>query len=616
MPMKKRSALCAALALVLLLTGCRGRTSTTASQVHIRDYAGVPAYEQPTADGGADGTSATIDPNADIQIDVWVDGTPSMAGFVAGDLATAYRKALPRIEETAYNTWINAQVDYYRFEISLLPEDFADIEGMDEYLNESGQTLEAFTRSLYAFAPISAGDTVRAYEQADFYSKTTYFADYSAGTGGVLEDVTDQVRSIAAVNWDSQSLPPLRTALTMADPDSLNVIVTDLYEEKGMVESIGRLMTERFLSQGKTVAVLGIQSEFAGPIYDIGESDQTIHYGVDENRSFVEYKPHPFYLLLIGAESEVNAFAQALQEKFDAEIADNEFYTCEVQLMKTGDWGEASDYSDITGFATDGVLTGQTQQDETQLASGQVADLRYTIPRQEATARGQTPAPAADVQSLSFDFTVPVSVVTDKDVDFSTFTFTAEAQVERTVLQEVASGRRTGSDAGAATAEETGLPITATVGSSRYAGDFAADETAAALVQSVEVVSVGAAQRDGETLTCPVTFRVTMQAPEDIGIYRILLSASAQSPADLFPTDLEPWVDEWDISVADELTWLSDPESFDGSKTLYLKRIMNQLVVSSNTVQTTGENALSPTHELVRFYVDLYVDEQGYFRTE
>ena len=128
--------------------------------------------------------------------------------------------------------------------------------------------------------------------------------------------------------------------------------------------------------------------------------------------------------------------------------------------------------------------------------------------------------------------------------------------------------------------------------------------------------AVGTAQRDGETLTCPVTFRVTMQAPEDIGIYRILLSASAQSPADLFPTDLEPWVDEWDISVAAELTWLNDPESFDGSKTLYLKRIMNQLVVSSNTVQTTGENALSPTHELVRFYVDLYVDEQGYFRTE
>lgn len=218
MPMKKRSALCAALALVLLLTGCRGRTSTTASQVHIRDYAGVPAYEQPTADGGAGGTSAAIDPNADIQIDVWVDGTPSMAGFVAGDLATAYRKALPRIEETAYNTWINAQVDYYRFEISLLPEDFADIEGMDEYLNESGQTLEAFTRSLYAFAPISAGDTVRAYEQVDFYSKTTYFADYSAGTGDVLEDVTDQVRSIAAVNWDSQSLPPLRTALTWPTP--------------------------------------------------------------------------------------------------------------------------------------------------------------------------------------------------------------------------------------------------------------------------------------------------------------------------------------------------------------------------------------------------------------
>ena len=61
---------------------------------------------------------------------------------------------------------------------------------------------------------------------------------------------------------------------------------------------------------------------------------------------------------------------------------------------------------------------------------------------------------------------------------------------------------------------------------------------------------------------------------------------------------------------------MNDPSSFDGSRTLYLKRIMNQLVVSSNTVQTTGENALSPTHEIVRFYVDLYADEQGYFRSE
>ena len=180
----------------------------------------------------------------------------------------------------------------------------------------------------------------------------------------------------------------------------------------------------------------------------------------------------------------------------------------------------------------------------------------------------------------------------------------------------MASGRRTGSDAGAAGAEETGLPITASVGSNRYAGDFAADETAAALVQSVEAIAVGEAVREGETLTCPVTFRVTMRAPEEIGIYRLEIRALAQCPADLFPTELEPWVEDWDISVADELSWMNDPSSFDGSRTLYLKRIMNQLVVSSNTVQTTGENALSPTHEIVRFYVDLYADEQGYFRSE
>ena len=202
----------------------------------------------------------------------------------------------------------------------------------------------------------------------------------------------------------------------------------------------------------------------------------------------------------------------------------------------------------------------------------------------------------------------------DKEVDFNTFTYAGSAQVQRTVMKEVASGRRTGRGEVQETGE--GLPITATVGSSRYAGDFEADETAQALVRDVTAVSVGAVTRDGDEQVCPVTFRVTMESPKEIGVYRLLLSASVQCPADLFPTDLEPWVDEWDVSVADELTWTSDPGTFDGSKTLYLKRIMNQIVVSSNTLKTTGDNELSPSHELGEFYVDLYADQQGYFGNE
>jgi hypothetical protein len=611
--MRKRTAICAALALALMLTGCRGRGGAAASQVHIKDYAGVPAYVQPVLEKGGAGGGA-IDPNERVQVDIWVDGTPSMAGFVAGDLATTYRKTLPRVEETAYNTWINAGVNYYRFEVSLLPEDFAGIAGMEEHLASSGQTIEAFTRGLYAFAPIAQGAKVRAYEEASFYSKTTYFENYTAGEGSVMQAAAEKVKAIAAVNWDSQALPPLRTALTMADPDHLTVIVTDLYEEKGMVEKIGNLMTERFFSSGKTVAVLGIQSEFAGLIYDIGESDLTIGYGVDENRKFAEYKPHPFYLLMIGDENQVNYFANALKSRLDSEITDNEVYASNLQLMKTGNWGDASDFTEITGFAADGTLTAQTKKDQQKLDAGQVCDLRYTLPRATAAGRGQSATPEPVQGTLSFEFTVPVRVLSDKDVDFSSFTYTGEAQVQRTALHEVASGRRGGRGEVQDTGE--GLPITASIGSSKYAGDFVDDEEAAALVREVAFVSAGAAQRDGDELTCPVTFRVTMDAPGEIGIYRMKLGLTVQCPADLFPTDLEPWVGEWDISVADELNWIADPAAFDGSKTLYLKRIMNQIVVSSNTLKTTGENALTPTHELASFYVDLYVDEQGYFAGE
>lgn len=616
--MKKKSMLCAVLALLFLLTGCRGRNTASAEQVHIKDYQGIPAYTQPTLSQSGSGSTAAIDPNAYVDVDIWVDGTPSMAGFVAGDLATTYRKTLPRVEETAYNTWINANVNYYRFEISMLPEDFADISGMDDYLAGSGQTLEEMTRELYAFAPITAGTKVRAYEQSSFYGKNSYYESFSAGDSDVMKAVTKKVKSIAAANWDSQTLPPLRTALTMVNPDHLSVIVSDLYEEKGRVEQIGKLMTGCFFEQGKTVAVIGVQSEFAGLIYDIGESDMTIGYGVDENRKFSEYKPHPFYLLVIGDENEVNYFAQAIKSKLDAEITDNDVYSSEIQLMKTGDWGASSDSTEVTNFYPDSNLTAQTSADQRKLDAGQVCDLRYTMPRAVSSGRGQqaeqTGTSVSAPETLSFEFTIPVRIRSDKEVDFNTFTYAGSAQVQRTVMKEVASGRRTGRGEVQETGE--GLPITATVGSSRYAGDFEADETAQALVRDVTAVSVGAVTRDGDEQVCPVTFRVTMESPKEIGVYRLLLSAAVQCPADLFPTDLEPWVDEWDVSVADELTWTSDPGTFDGSKTLYLKRIMNQIVVSSNTLKTTGDNALSPSHELGEFYVDLYADQQGYFGNE
>ena len=83
--------MCELLEMLFLLTGCRGRNTASAEQVHIKDYQGIPAYTQPTLSQSGSGSTAAIDPNAFVDVDIWVDGTPSMAGFVAGDLATTYR---------------------------------------------------------------------------------------------------------------------------------------------------------------------------------------------------------------------------------------------------------------------------------------------------------------------------------------------------------------------------------------------------------------------------------------------------------------------------------------------------------------------------------------------
>ena len=61
--MKKKSMLCAVLALLFLLTGCRGRNTASAEQVHIKDYQGIPAYTQPTlSQSGSGSTAASTSP--------------------------------------------------------------------------------------------------------------------------------------------------------------------------------------------------------------------------------------------------------------------------------------------------------------------------------------------------------------------------------------------------------------------------------------------------------------------------------------------------------------------------------------------------------------------------
>lgn len=85
------------------------------------------------------------------------------------------------------------------------------------------------------------------------------------------------------------------------DPkNSLQVIVTDLYQEKAQWEElVANLKDHYLLKEGSAVGIIAVQSDFLGTIYDVG-LDGRPYFNIRTN--------HPFYILVLGNYSHVKTY--------------------------------------------------------------------------------------------------------------------------------------------------------------------------------------------------------------------------------------------------------------------------------------------------------------------
>lgn len=184
-----------AIVMALAVAGC-GRQ--TGSQNTISPW-------PPTPDQEVVGENAS---EPDLHLNVYLDGTVSMQGFVA-DGHSHYARFLQDLEGTALGQWSSTDVQYFKFGSRI------------RKLTNRQEFLEATSKAFY----VEHG----------------------------MAETTD-----------------IDTVLAQLDLGRLNVIVSDLFEADGDVNPLVDKLKNRLLRTGAAVGVLAIPSEFDGTVYDAG----------------------------------------------------------------------------------------------------------------------------------------------------------------------------------------------------------------------------------------------------------------------------------------------------------------------------------------------------------
>lgn len=199
-----------------------------------------------------------------IQAKVYVDGTPSMNGFVTIE-GSRYARALRSLNLAITGKWKDAQIQFYRF-----GDDRREVLTPADFLN--------------AQKPI-------------FYPKTP--EDVAANYPWFVNSEINNV-----VNADKPS------------NDSLVLIVTDMTENNQNMRDVFESLKQKYLNAGFSVGVLAQRSQFNGTVYDVGNNNESFEWNTNlpERKKNGDKSYRPFYILMLGRYANINYFYERLVE--------------------------------------------------------------------------------------------------------------------------------------------------------------------------------------------------------------------------------------------------------------------------------------------------------------
>ena len=253
---------------LLILCGCVGCGNGEKANQFFSDELQVldkePEYEQPE----------------DIKkVGVYVDVTPSMKGFL-GMQTESYKKI---VRETRYMICLD--------EISKIIAGSFDKETVTCYRVDTPlwKTRE---------------NVLNRAKEKSYYDYVIYNNDSDYEKIDLIEEDGDEYKSWCLTN----------TLLNCME-DDFSVIITDFYEnDRAASEVINALKANMANPERRTIGVIGLNSEFAGRIYDLYPDGRGIDYGiVDGTVTEEDICYRQFYVIVLGNPEEVQEFCQCLQ---------------------------------------------------------------------------------------------------------------------------------------------------------------------------------------------------------------------------------------------------------------------------------------------------------------
>ncbi|BAY26357.1 hypothetical protein NIES2100_61710 [Calothrix sp. NIES-2100] len=205
-----------------------------------------------------------------LTIEMYVDGTPSMAGYVTHptNAKTRYIDTIDLLDQILQTGWTpiprtQPQVQYYRL----------------------GETIKNIDRKDYLLA-----------KQSKFYNGT---------------DTT---------KFPLLGVSRIETAIKPANDEKLTVIVTDLYQDGEDVIQLNKtILAQNYFNPnqpGYAVGILAVKSEFNGDVYLEDGSKRKFAYKTNDNQGNTikgqEYRP--FYVIFLGRYSDISDYFKKLTE--------------------------------------------------------------------------------------------------------------------------------------------------------------------------------------------------------------------------------------------------------------------------------------------------------------
>ena len=194
-----------------------------------------------------------------LQVNIFLDPTLSMQGFVNPGTSTYYAQTLPILESAVISGWANASTKFYTF---------------------SDKNSEIKDRG---YLKANLPDLYKIKDDKDKFVST--FID-------------------KAITHSDEN------AEQNVNKNNLKIIVTDLFQNDSDVNLLTKKLKEHYIVKNLAVGILGVKSQFNGTVYDVGINRYSFGYIIN-NQNPASFRP--FYVLILGKHADVMHYYERLK---------------------------------------------------------------------------------------------------------------------------------------------------------------------------------------------------------------------------------------------------------------------------------------------------------------